>query len=74
MLILQGERDYQVTMNEFDRWKTALAGKSNVTFHSYPALNHLFIAGTGRSLPAEYGTAGHVDAAVIGDIADWITK
>jgi dienelactone hydrolase len=74
MLILQGERDYQVTMNEFDRWKTALAGKPHVTFRSYPALNHLFIAGTGRSLPAEYETPGHVDAAVVGDIADWIKR
>jgi hypothetical protein len=74
MLIVQGERDYQVTMNDFARWKTALAGKSHVTFHSYPALNHLFISGTGKSLPAEYETAGHVDAAVVGDIADWIQK
>ncbi|HEX4565049.1 MAG TPA: alpha/beta fold hydrolase, partial [Vicinamibacterales bacterium] len=74
MLILQGERDYQVTMNDFARWKTTLAGKSHVTFHSYPALNHLFISGTGKSLPAENETAGHVDAGVVGDIADWIKK
>lgn len=74
MLILQGERDYQVTMDEFARWKAALAGKPNVTFHSYPALNHLFIAGTGKSLPAEYEKPGHVDETVIGDIANWIKK
>ncbi len=74
MLVLQGERDYQVTMDEFARWKAALAGKPNVTFHSYPALNHLFIAGTGKSLPAEYETAGHVDEAVIRDIAEWIKR
>ena len=74
MLILQGERDYQVPMDEFAKWKAALSDKSNVTFHSYSALNHLFIAGTGKSLPAEYQTAGHVDEAVIRDIADWIKK
>jgi hypothetical protein len=74
MLILQGERDYQVPMDEFAKWKAALSGKSHVTFHSYPALNHLFIAGTGKSLPAEYQIAGHVDEAVIRDIADWMKK
>lgn len=74
MLILQGERDYQVPMEEFAKWKAALSGKSNVTFHSYPALNHLFIAGTGKSLPAEYQVPGHVDEAVIRDISDWIKR
>jgi hypothetical protein len=72
MLVLQGERDYQVTMDEFARWKSALAGKPQVTFHSYPALNHLFVSGTGMSLPSEYETAGHVDEAVVRDIAEWI--
>ncbi len=31
MLILQGERDFQVTMDEFAKWKTLLAGKPHVT-------------------------------------------
>jgi hypothetical protein len=74
MLILQGERDYQVTMDEFAKWKAALAGKANVTFHAYPALDHLFIAGTGKSLPAEYEVPGHVDEDVVNDIAAWIKR
>jgi dienelactone hydrolase len=74
LLVLQGERDYQVTMAEFEQWKAALAGHEAVTFHSYPALNHLFIAGTGKSVPAEYQTAGHVADAVVTDIAVWILK
>jgi hypothetical protein len=73
MLVLQGERDYQVTMEEFSRWKSALAGRTDVTFRSYPALNHLFVAGAGRSLPAEYNLPGHVSEAVVDDIATWIT-
>ena len=72
MLILQGERDYQVTTEEFAKWKDALGSRSDVTFHSYPALNHLFIAGTGRSVPAEYQVAGHVADEVVRDIASWI--
>jgi dipeptidyl aminopeptidase/acylaminoacyl peptidase len=74
LLILQGERDYQVTLEEFARWKTALAGRRDVVFHSYPALNHLFLPGTGKSLPAEYNQPSHVAAAVVDDIASWIAR
>ena len=73
-LILQGERDYQVTMEDFKRWQAALGTKNNVTLKSYPGLNHLFIAGTGRSTPSEYEQAGHVDERIIEDIAAWIKK
>jgi hypothetical protein len=38
----------------------------------YPSLNHLFVPGTGQSLPADYDTPGHVDAGVVRDIATWI--
>lgn len=76
MLILQGERDYQVTMEDFRLFKKALAGHKNVTMQSYPALNHLFIAGEGKgkSRPEDYQKTGHVAAAVVADIAAWITK
>jgi len=71
-LILQGERDYQVRMKDFERWKQALAGRPNVTLKSYPSLNHLFAAGEGKSTPAEYQKPGHVAEEVIEDIARWI--
>jgi len=74
LLILQGERDYQVTMtDDFARWQSTLGSKPGVTIKTYPALNHLFIAGTGKSLPAEYSVPGHVSADVLRDIATWIT-
>ena len=74
MLILQGERDYQVTMvDDFVRWKAALGDKKGVTFHTYPSLNHLFMTGEGKSLPAEYEKPGHVPVDVINDIAGWIS-
>ncbi|MCC7009448.1 MAG: alpha/beta fold hydrolase [Acidobacteria bacterium] len=72
MLLLQGERDYQVTMEEFSRWKSALAARTDVVFRSYAGLNHLFVAGTGKSVPAEYNTPGHVSETVVLDIATWI--
>lgn len=74
MLILQGERDYQVSMTDFELWRRALRGRSDVTFKSYPALNHLFMAGVGKSTPSEYLTAGHVADEVIEDIAAWIKQ
>ena len=45
LLVLQGERDYQVSpTKDFPGWQTALAGKANATLKLYPGLNHLFIA------------------------------
>jgi dienelactone hydrolase len=72
LLVLQGERDYQVTLDNFEAWKKALAGRKGVTFKSYPRLNHLFIEGEGKSGPSEYGKPGHVAEAVLADVARWI--
>jgi hypothetical protein len=72
MLILQGERDYQVTMADFGMWKTAVGSAKGVVMMSYPALNHLFVAGEGKSLPAEYAKPGHVAPQVIDDIAKFV--
>ena len=74
ILILQGERDYQVTMEDFSGWKKALSQKKNVTFKSYPKLNHLFMHGVGKSRPDEYKNPGNVSVNVIKDIASFITK
>lgn len=72
MLILQGERDYQVTMLDFAAWKKALGSRKDVTFISYPRLNHLFIDGEGECTPAEYLTPGNVARVVIEDITRWV--
>jgi fermentation-respiration switch protein FrsA (DUF1100 family) len=74
MLILQGERDYQVTMTDLKLWQDGLAGHDNVTFISYPSLNHLMISGEGPSTPEEYNQPGHVSPAVIQDITNWISQ
>jgi uncharacterized protein len=74
LLILQGERDYQVTMDDFANWKKALAGHKDVTLKSYPKLNHVFAEGEGKGKPEEYEKPGHVAQEVIDDIAEWIKK
>jgi len=74
LLILQGGRDYQVTPAQFEDWKKGLEGSANVTFKLYPELNHLFIAGKGKSSPSEYEKGGYVAEEVVSDIADWVLK
>lgn len=74
ILILQGGRDYQVTMKEFDIWKARLGAKKNVTLRLFDRLNHLMIAGDGPSRPEEYQKPGFVDEAVVAAIVEWIEK
>lgn len=74
VLVLQGERDYQVTMVDFEMWRAALAGHDNATLKSFPALNHLFIAGEGPSRPEEYAQLGHVCAEVLETIKAWLGR
>jgi dienelactone hydrolase len=72
LLILQGGRDYQVTSQDLQRFEAALAGRSNVTIRDFPRLNHLFIAGEGKSRPDEYRIPGHLDLSVIDTIATFL--
>lgn len=69
LLVLQGGRDYQVTADDYTRFKQALAGRPNARCVWLPQLNHLFIAREARSVPSEYQIPGHVDAEVIDRIA-----
>ncbi|MCK5301245.1 MAG: DUF3887 domain-containing protein, partial [Thermoplasmatales archaeon] len=72
ILILQGERDYQVTLYDFNNWLNSIGSKDNIEYRLYPSLNHLFITGIGDSIPNEYFEEGHVEKKVIDDISNWI--
>lgn len=72
LLFLQGERDYQVTMEDFGLWQLGLFGKPGATFESFPTLNHLFMEGTGKSTPMEYNHPAHMSSLVADAIAAWI--
>ena len=74
ILILQGERDYQVTMKDFKLWKTSLKTNKKAKFISYPKLNHLFMTGENPSEPKEYTIKGIVDEKVITDINNFIIQ
>jgi len=74
ILILYGERDFQVPQSDFDLWKSGLAGRKDVTARSYPGLNHAFVAGTGPGTEKEYRIPGHVAAEVVDDIAKFVGR
>lgn len=78
MLILQGERDYQVTMADFGLWEAALSGRNGVKLETFPELNHLMMTGSGSprvgtlSTPEEYNVADHVSVEVIQAILEFV--
>ena len=72
MLVLQGGRDYKVTLEDFAGWKKSLRGQSRASFRLYPSLDHYFIRGQGLPMPADDGLGEHVDGQVVTDMAKWI--
>ena len=71
VLLLQGGRDFQVVDADWQLWNKGLQG-NRYRFRHYPALNHLGIAGEGKGSLEEYARPGHVDAALLRDIAQWV--
>lgn len=74
LLLIHGERDYQVSKKDYDLWVAKLKNHKNATIRLFDKLNHLMIAGEGPSTPAEYAQAGHVDERVVAEIAGWIKE
>ncbi len=79
VLILQGERDRQVTLADYEAWKKGLQGHPAARFKSYPGLNHLFGQFEGEApafqqLMTEYSQRTPVAEAVLEDIAAWLRE
>ncbi|MEB3958667.1 alpha/beta fold hydrolase [Streptomyces kunmingensis] len=75
MLILQGGRDYQVTVaDDLALWQRALENQPGVAIRIHQDANHLFLSGSGRPSPAEYARPGHVLPAVVDEIAAWLAR
>jgi dienelactone hydrolase len=69
ILVLQGERDINVRMADFDGWKKSLGNQPTAIFKTYPALNHLFVQ---ASAAADSPGSHHVPEEVLQDIAGWV--
>ena len=75
VLILQGEKDYQVTMEDFAIWKNNVGERKNITMKSYPALGHLFMDCKGaKCLPSDYEVPQNVAEYVITDLVKWVKE
>ncbi|MFD3403957.1 alpha/beta hydrolase family protein [Kribbella sp. NPDC058693] len=70
ILILQGGRDYQVTVaDDLPAWRDGLP---NATVKILDADNHLFFAGSGPSTMADYQVPRNVDPVAVSTIVDWL--
>lgn len=74
MLFLQGEHDYQVTMENFSLWKNGLSYRDDVKFITYPDLSHTFVKTEKMSTPDDYYTYATADESVSIDIAKFISE
>lgn len=74
VLVLQGDRDYQVTLDDYALFERALANNPKAALRRFANLNHLFMDGQGKATPAEYEKPGHMSKEVIDAVADWILR
>ncbi len=74
VLLMQGEEDYQVTMEDFGIWKEALGEKENWQMISYPGLTHVFTSGQKTEGSDAYSRSARMEVTVIYDIADFIER
>jgi len=76
MLIMQGEKDFQVKADtDFRIYRELLKGRENVTFKLYENLNHAFVPsvyGNIADAKKEYNVEQHIGEDVMADIAHWI--
>jgi uncharacterized protein len=74
ILVIQGEKDFQVSVRDFEIWKSGLAGNRNAMFKLYPDLNHLLSVQEEKGNGAQYRLPANVDINLIKDIAVWIKE
>lgn len=76
MLIMQGEKDFQVKAAvDFAGYQELLGNRGNVTFRLYPGLNHCFVPARFDSIAdakKEFTPERHIGPQVLDDLANWI--
>lgn len=76
VLILHGEKDYQVPVGEAEKIAAAMraGGNRDVTVRVFPGLNHLFVPYGGPGFSYDRLPSYAVNPAVLGAIADWLSS
>lgn len=72
LMLVQGERDYQVSMVDYSLWCTGLMMRGGVTYCCYPKLNHLMREGEGPATPMEYATPKPLPQQLVADMVRFI--
>ena len=72
VLLLQGEEDYQVTMEDFGIWQEHFGKKENWMLKSCPGLTHCFTPGVRTEGVNAYIGDKKIDARVISDIEEFV--
>lgn len=74
LLVLQGEKDFETTMDDFGQWKPLWKGRSHVDYRSFSGLNHYFMKSSGKQDKSDYDSEGTIDADVSSQIIQWIQQ
>lgn len=72
ILILQGEKDFQVSMTDFNLWKKAVQGNKKAKAISFPNLGHPFVLAGKTNTIADYNLPQNIPIQVIETISTWI--
>ena len=72
LMLVQGERDYQVTMVDYALWCTGLMMRAGVTYCCYPKLTQLMREGEGPARPMEYATPKPLPQQLVTDLVRFI--
>ncbi|PKM70361.1 MAG: hypothetical protein CVU93_02470 [Firmicutes bacterium HGW-Firmicutes-18] len=72
--VFQGDRDYQVPVNEFDIIHEAVKDKDNYTLQVWSGLNHLMMYGEGTPSPEEYFVKNEVYPPLLDYIINFILQ
>ena len=74
VFVLQGDRDYQVPVSEFELLRGALTQKENFKFKVYEGLNHILMFGTQTPSPQDYYVKNTVYPPLLDDLVDFINN
>lgn len=72
ILVIQGGFDFQVSLQDFNMWKTTLVNNKNASFKLYPNLNHLLSSQQEKGNGSQYRIPANVSPDLINDISVWI--
>ena len=75
IMVMVAGHDAEVPPNDFEGWKSALAGHVNATLKFYPGQFHLFMPSTATrkgDTAEDWERPAHVTSEVVGDITSWV--